>query len=79
MSESDEFPRTQPQGDLGEPPRHPPTAVAAATPPRPPHRERAELREAPWLFRAVKRGLEVTLDALDTVGDGVATLVGLRK
>ncbi|HEY0995988.1 MAG TPA: hypothetical protein VGD77_08355, partial [Gemmatimonadaceae bacterium] len=71
-----EHPVPQPDGGLEPPDRHPPTAVAAATPPRPPYREEESLPDRPRWLRVLSRATHHVLDALDWAGDGVATLVG---
>ncbi|MEP6620818.1 MAG: hypothetical protein ABJE47_15945 [bacterium] len=70
----DEWEReTQPDGALTPPPRVPPTAIAtsAPLPPRPLIRERRPRVD----LRALVNG---ALDRLDTLGDGIAAVVGLR-
>ena len=56
-----------------------PTAVAAATPPRPPYREEETLPDRPRWLRVLSRAAHNALDVLDWAGDGVARLIGLRK
>ena len=64
---------TQPDGALTPPPRVPPNAVAtsAPIPPRP----QLPARRKQFNLRAMVNGV---LDRLDTLGDGIAALVGLR-
>jgi hypothetical protein len=75
----EERPVPQPGGSLEPPDHHPPTAIAAATPPPPPYREEEALPDRPRWLRLLARATHNALDVLDWAGDGVATLVGLRK
>lgn len=66
-------PETAPSGDLSEPPRRPPTALAtsAAGPePRPPRPHR--LRRSARMSR-VEEVVNAALDVLDGIGDAVRT------
>jgi hypothetical protein len=68
------LPETEPSGALVPPPANPPTALAAAAPLLPRPRRDDSLDAATLVARAVER----TLDALDRVGDSIASAVGLR-
>ena len=72
---SDEFtPTPEPSGSLVPPIKHPPTALAAATPPpRPPVHPSSRHLEGP-LARILSR----VFDALDDIGDSIAEVAGLR-
>jgi len=72
----DEYtPPTEPAGDLGPPPRPPIVATEAPdTPPPPPRALVAHERGA-----AIRRFVERTLDAADTLADRVAEGLGLRR
>jgi len=64
-------PETAPSGDLSEPPRRPPTAVATSASgpqPRPlrPHRLRRSAR-----MSRVEEAVNTVLDVLDGIGDAV--------
>ena len=79
-SESEFTPPTQTAGDLGQPPRKPPTAVAAATPAPAPMRgpihDRGGNRiTAPW-SKVARDALELALDTLDAVADTIRDAVG---
>lgn len=70
-----EFERqTAPAGDLSEPPRKPPTAVALATPPNP-ERHRSSVRS---ISRPLSTIVGRTLDVVDAVADAVARTLNLR-
>ena len=68
------LPETEPSGALVPPPTHPPTALAAAAPLLPRRRPDDATDAATLIARFVER----TLDALDRVGDSIASAVGLR-
>ena len=73
--EDDLFRETQPEGELGQPPRKPPTAVAIATPaPDSEHTNPAE-RTPTWFGQMVS----TTLDFVDVLGDVVAEALHLRR
>ena len=79
MSESEQAPATQAQGDLDPPDRRPPTAVGAAAPSPPPQRRPTRVNPGAWRRRpAWTRGLDLVLDALDFAADRVADVAGLR-
>ena len=63
-------PATAPSGDLSEPPRRPPTAIAtSASGPAPrPHRLRRSAR-----MSRVEEAVNAVLDVLDGIGDLVRT------
>ena len=67
-------PETEPSGALGPPPKYPPTALAAAAPLLPRPRSDDPIDAGTLIARALER----TLDALDRVGDSIASVVGLR-
>jgi hypothetical protein len=73
MDES--FRETQPDGSLVPPTRVPPTAVATAAPLPPPRSTPLVRNRMSWNFRRLVDGM---LDTLDTLGDGIASTVGLR-
>jgi hypothetical protein len=73
--DDERLPEPQPSGALVPPPVHPPTALATAAPLPPRPRRNDDLMEA---RNALARAVERTLDALDSVGDSIATAVGLR-
>jgi hypothetical protein len=74
-----------PAGSLVPPPRHPPTAVGAATPEPAPERRPARAtiissRRIDMLGGVPLRQLfDRAFDAIDEVADTVAVAVGLRK
>ena len=68
------LPQTESSGALVPPPSHPPTALAAAAS-IPPRRWEDDVFDARDLLG---RTIERTLDALDQVGDSIASAVGLR-
>lgn len=70
----DSLPEPQPSGALVPPPRTPPVALATIEP-QPPLRPRADAVDPQ---RGLLRLVDAALDALDDVGDRVASLVGLR-
>ncbi len=72
-------PVPQPDGRLGPPDRHPPTAVGVATPPppRPPRPARVHGGPSP-LLRSLRRGVDALLDAADVIGDAIRGAVGLH-
>lgn len=72
---SDDYaPEPQPFGDLSQPPRKPPTAIALATPePAPEHRRPSAVRRA-WYEDVLTR----TLDVVDELGDAVAEALHIR-
>jgi hypothetical protein len=72
--DDERLPEPQPSGALVPPPVYPPTALATAAP-LPPRRRDEDVEQARNL---VARLVTRTLDALDTVGDSIATAVGLR-
>ena len=72
--DDERLPEPQPSGALVPPPVHPPTALATAAP-LPPRRRDDDLIAAQNL---VTRLVTRALDALDNVGDSIATAVGLR-
>ena len=68
-----ETPATAPSGDLSEPPRRPPTAIATSASgpaPRPPRPHR--LRRSARMSR-VEAAINAALDVLDGIGDAVRT------
>jgi hypothetical protein len=75
MIDDERIPETEPTGALVPPPPMPSTALAAATP-LPPRRWDDEdvIAARDFFARVVRR----TFDALDTVGDSIASAVGLR-
>lgn len=72
-------PEPEPGRALVPPVRHPPTAVATATPPppRPPRSVRVR-PQGPAVLRLLRRGVDALLDAADQAGDRVAEALGLR-
>ena len=71
----DYTPPTQTAGDLGTPPRKPPTAVAAATPAPAPlrgpiHDRHGQRITAPW-SKVAQDALNLALDTLDAVADTI--------
>lgn len=69
----DSGPETAPSGDLSEPPRRPPTALATSAPgpePRPPRPHR--LRRSARMSR-VEEVVNAALDVLDGIADAVRT------
>ena len=76
----DDTPLPDPSGSLLPPTRHPPTALAIATPP-PPRRPRSisdRLQSDPRARRLVDNAVEFVFDRADAIGDGIAKLFGLR-
>jgi hypothetical protein len=67
-------PEMPPDGSLVPPPRVPPMALATSTPvpPRPP------VSRTPWSTDSLREFAAVALDRLDTLGDRIANVVGLR-
>ena len=77
---SENTPLPEPSGALVPPPRHPPTALAVATPP-PPRRPRNPLelfRDDPRTKRFVDDAITAIFDRADALGDGIARVLGLR-
>jgi hypothetical protein len=70
----DILPEPQPGGALVPPPRTPPTALATAEP-LPPPRPSSRIVRSEGLFRDLVRD---TLDTLDSLGDSIASAIGLR-
>ena len=74
----DEFFReTAPAGDLGKPPRRPPTAVGIATLPSPDRKRPSTVprsKRRRWFSKLFSK----TLDAIDVLGDAVAETLNLR-
>ena len=68
------LPETEPSGALVPPPTPPPSALAIAAPVPPRRWEDDALDARDLLARTIDR----TLDALDQVGDSIASAVGLR-
>lgn len=78
--ESDSTPLPEPSGSLLPPTRHPPTALAVATPP-PPRRPRSvheRLTADPRTRRFVDDAISFVFDRADAIGDEIAKLFGLR-
>ena len=78
--ESEHAPVPETSGALLPPTRHPPTALAVATPP-PPRRPRSPLERFqadPRTRRLVDNAIEFVFDRADAIGDGIASLFGLR-
>jgi len=75
MTDDERIPDTEPGGALVPPPHLPSTALAAAAP-VPPRRwdDDDVIATRDFFARVVRR----TLDALDNVGDSIATAIGLR-
>ena len=84
---SDDFPATEPRGDLVPPPRKPPTAIAAATPVPPPGpRSRVIVRRTertvhllPSLAGFVTSLLQAADTIAESIADSIAEELGLRK
>ena len=74
MTDDDRIPESEPSGALVPPPSYPSTALAAPAG-MPPRQWDDDVIAARDLFARVVRG---TFDALDNVGDSIATAVGLR-
>jgi hypothetical protein len=72
--DDERLPEPEPSGALVPPTVYPPTALATSAP-LPPQRPVNELSRARDLFRDAFR---LTFDALDTLGDSIASAVGLR-
>ena len=72
--DDERLPEPEPSGALVPPPVHPPTALATAAP-LPPRRRPDDARDA---RDVVSRVVERALDAIDRVGDSIASAVGLR-
>jgi hypothetical protein len=68
------LPETEPSGALVPQATPPPSALAIAAP-VPPRRWEDEISDARGFFT---RTIDRTLDALDQVGDSIASAVGLR-
>ena len=68
------LPEPEPSGALVPPPVHPPTALATAAPLPPRRRDESVIEARGVIERVVARAL----DTLDSVGDSIATAVGLR-
>ena len=78
--ESEQTPLPETAGSLLPPTRHPPTALAVATPP-PPRRPRSPLdrfQADPRTRRFVDSAIDLVFDRADALADGIATLFGLR-
>ena len=78
--EADDTPLPSPSGSLLPPTRHPPTALAVATPP-PPRRPRSPLERFqadPRTKRFVDTAISFVFDRADALGDGIARALGLR-
>jgi hypothetical protein len=73
MTDDERIPETEPSGALVPPPIHRSTALAAPAPL--PRRWDDDVIPARDFFARVVRG---TFDALDNVGDSIATAIGLR-
>ena len=76
----DDAPLPEPSGSLLPPTRHPPTALAVATPP-PPRRPRSPLERLqadPRTRRLVDNAITFVFDRADAIGDGIAKIFGLR-
>ena len=74
MTDDERIPEPQPSGAL-VPPHVPSTALAAAAPSLPRQWGADDTRAARDFFARVVRS---TFDALDNVGDSIATAIGLR-
>jgi len=74
---ADFVPESQPSGSLVPPPRHPPTAIATATPqpPRPP--VSAVPPEPLSLTRLLRRAIDRALDVADDVADTIVSATGI--
>jgi len=72
--DDERVPESEPSGALVPPPTFPPSALATAAP-LPPRRWADDSIDARGI---VVRAIDRTLDALDQVGDSIATAVGLR-
>jgi hypothetical protein len=68
-------PDPQPSDALNPPPRNPPTALATSAP-QPPDRPSAS--RIPQRRRGLRGVVETLLDRLDTLGDRIADVAGLR-
>jgi len=80
MSDLEPTPRPEPRGDLLPPTRHPPTAVAVAVATPPPPRPRALPRpRRTGILATLRAGLDVALDAADSVGDAIREAIGLDR
>ena len=75
MIDDERIPDPEPSGALVPAPHVPPTALAAAAPLPPRTWNDDDVIAARELFARVVRS---TFDALDNVGDSIATAVGLR-
>jgi len=75
MIDDERIPDPEPSGALVPPPSYPSTALATSAP-LPPRRWHDDdvIAARDFFTRVVQR----TFDALDTVGDSIATAVGLR-
>ena len=75
MTDDERIPEPEPSGALVPPPIYPSTALATSAPLPPRRWEDDDVVAARDFFaRLVRR----TFDALDTVGDSIASAVGLR-
>lgn len=72
--DDERLPAPEPSGALVPPPANPPTALATAAP-LPPRRSVNDIEVARDVFRDMVR---TTLNALDKVGDSIASAIGLR-
>lgn len=75
MTDDERIPQPEPSGALVPPPSYPSTALATSAP-LPPRSWRDDdlIAARDFFARVVRR----TFDALDDVGDSIATAVGLR-
>ena len=74
MTDDEDIPQPESSGALVPPPIHPSTALAAPAP-LPRRWDDDDVIAARDFFARVVRG---TFDALDNVGDSIATAIGLR-
>ena len=72
--DDERLPEPEPSGALVPPPTYPPAAVATAAP-LPPPRPVTDIAAARNVFRDMVRA---ALNALDDVGDRIASSIGLR-
>jgi len=75
MIDEERIPEPEPSGALVPPPHLPSTALAAAAPVPPRRWDDDDVIDARNFFARVVRS---TFDALDNVGDSIATAIGLR-
>ena len=76
---SEEFtPETEPSGSLVPPIKVPPTAIATSASPPPPPRPAFPRIRAPERM-TIGAFVEKVLDTLDSVGDSIARVAGLRQ